>query len=64
MDGLSIDEISDERIKVGLIKAVKDLSNSNNVKLCIEHGSKKGKTYLNMLDNCKKTTKISSKNIR
>lgn len=43
MDGLSIDEISGERIKTGLIEAVKKRLKSDNVKLCIEHGSKKGK---------------------
>lgn len=43
MDGLSIDEISNQRIKDGLMKAVKTLSHSDNVKVCIERGSKKGK---------------------
>lgn len=42
MNGLSIDEISGERIKTGLIEAVKKRLNSDNVELCIEHGSNKG----------------------
>lgn len=42
MEGLDINEISGERIQEGLIKAVKKRLNSDNVKLCIEHGSKKG----------------------
>lgn len=42
MEGLDINEISGEKIRDGLIKAVKKRLNSDNVKLCIEHGSKKG----------------------
>lgn len=42
MNGLDINVISGERIKKGLIDAVKKRLNSDNVKLCIEHGSKKG----------------------
>lgn len=42
MNELSIDEISGESIKKGLINAVKKRLNSDDVELCIEHGSKKG----------------------
>lgn len=43
INGLSIDEISGECIRNGLINAVKKRLNSENVELCIEHGSKKGR---------------------
>lgn len=51
LNGLDISEISGERIKTGLIKAVQKRLNSDNVVLCIEHGSKKGEnvTILNFL---------------
>lgn len=42
MNGLDINEITGERIKAGLIESVKKRLNSDNVELCIEHGSKKG----------------------
>lgn len=42
MNGLSIDELAGDRIKSELIKAVKKRLNSDNVEVCIEHGSKKG----------------------
>lgn len=49
MSGLDISEISGERIKKGLIDAVKKRLNSDNVEMCIEHGSKKGKHLCSIL---------------
>lgn len=49
MNGLSIDEISGERIKNGLLNAVKERLNSDNVELCIEHGSKKGMKSIKLI---------------
>lgn len=42
MNGLNIDEISGERIKKMLIRIVEEQLNTKNVKIYIEHGSKKG----------------------
>lgn len=39
---VSIDEIPSDRIKSELMKIAKKHLNSNNVKISIEHGSKKG----------------------
>lgn len=46
LNGLDISEIPGERIKMGLIEAVKKRLNSDNVELCIEHGSKKGDNFI------------------
>lgn len=42
MDGLDVNEICGERIKVGLIETIKKHLKSDNIQLCVEHGSKKG----------------------
>lgn len=48
-DEMNIDEISSDLIKNELIKIVKKHVNSNNVKISIEHGSKKGENSLKIL---------------
>lgn len=39
---LNIDDISEERIKKGLIKTVEKQANSQHVNIYVEHGSEKG----------------------
>lgn len=46
MNGLSIDEVLGEMIKKELVQVVEKQFGSRNIKLCVEPGSKKGKSLI------------------